>query len=85
MSVVALAVAEAVDAPKAIGAIDDHLPLHISPSGMTRERFPELPMMPSAFALKVGRGDVVDIGPSIGKNVAVVEQAHSATVRATIR
>jgi len=73
----AVAVAEAVDDRYAMGAIDDQRPLQTSPSGIVREMFPVLPVMPSARAFKIGSGTTFDMGPWTGNSVAVVEQPNA--------
>src|SRR6266540_76317 len=63
-----------------MGAIDDQRPLQASPSGITREIPPVLPVIPSTVAVSTGSGESFDIGPSTGNNVAVVEQPQSTAV-----
>ena len=60
------------------GAIEDHRPVQISPSGKTSEMLPVFPVMPSAVAVMTGRGDSFAKGPSIGYSVAVVEQPEAS-------
>ncbi len=58
--------AEAVEKPTLIGAIDDHLPLQYSPSGKVSEMLPVWPIIPSALAKSTGSGCSLDSGPSTG-------------------
>lgn len=55
------------------GAIEDHLPEHLTWSGIVKSKLPVLLVIPSTWATITGKGFLSLIGPSIGYIFAVVE------------